>query len=531
MDKETANKLQLLAENYTKSLPNKLKEIEMLWQSLQKNWDKEIFSQLYHKVHNLHGSAGIYGHPALSSAAHQFELLLKSSSEQQIEPEALEKMQQAFSAIVSPSYKASPKDTTQKTAKKPIAKITNIYLFEKDSNISQQMALQLNSFGYYTQVFDDTNQLPEVTKDVFIIANTEMLDTTLEKYLLKIKDQYTVSTPPIIFITKKADLSLHLKAIRVGTQGYFVLPFQAEEIIAKIQEINDEVLPAKVLIVEDSEETAKYYTELFHAVQLETKIIAHPLDLDKILHEFNPDLILMDMHMPGYNGLEIATVIRQRKAFEGIPIIFLSADDDQEKQIKMLNIGADDFITKSSDDHFLILAVKNRIKRYKVLRNLISKDGLTGVLNHTSAQQRLESELALAQRSKIPLSVAIIDLDHFKQINDTYGHPTGDQLLKKICAFLQNRLRKSDIIGRYGGDEFLLIFPNTQGNVAKSILDGLREQFASLTNVKTNTFKVTFSAGVASAPPSFSAEILIQKSDEALYAAKRQGRNNVVLAS
>ena len=156
------------------------------------------------------------------------------------------------------------------------------------------------------------------------------------------------------------------------------------------------------------------------------------------------------------------------------------------------------------------------------------RDSLTGLLNHTTFKERLRAEAARAARQDKPLSVALIDIDHFKSVNDQYGHPVGDRVIKNISRLLRQRLRGADVIGRYGGEEFAVALPDTPLDKAVSVIDQIRATFAAIDQRAGNSgFHSTFSAGVAQCPPLTDSEALIKAADEALYAAKRGGRDQV----
>lgn len=531
MNNEIAKKLQELTKSYTKNLPSKLVELEHHWQALQQKWNNENYVNFYQKVHNLHGSAGVYGFAQVSKAAQKLEVHLKNCTYQPAE-ELYNQLQLSYQLLIETLKAANLQKQPDATTNIPAhTQPKIIFLLEKDGCFSQSMALQLNMQGFYTQIFENISSLPADKSQAIFIINVEMLDQELTTLLQNLKKQDMLSNTErlILFMSKEDNLEMHLKAIQAGANGFFIIPFQVEDVVDQIQTFYQNTRHAKVLIIDDNEEIANYYAQIITNAQMVPKILSHVSELDKILYEFNPDLLLMDIYMPQYSGLELATMIRQRKTFESIPIIFLSAENDPIRQLAAMNCGADDFIPKSANANFVIMAIKNRLKRYDVLRNLITKDGLTGVLNRSSIQQRLDNEIALAQRSQLPLSIAMVDLDHFKKINDNYGHPIGDQILKKLCHFFQQGLRKSDIIGRYGGEEFLLIFPNTDQETAKVIVDNIREKFSQETNIKYSNLVLTFSTGITCAPPFLTPALLIKESDEALYAAKHAGRNQVMV--
>jgi diguanylate cyclase (GGDEF)-like protein len=159
------------------------------------------------------------------------------------------------------------------------------------------------------------------------------------------------------------------------------------------------------------------------------------------------------------------------------------------------------------------------------------RDSLTGLLNHTSTRERLGVEAARAQREGLSLSFAMIDIDHFKSVNDTYGHPAGDRVIKSLARLLQQRLRKMDVIGRYGGEEFAIVLQNIDVHSGQRLLDEIRDRFAHIRHAIGNKeVYVTFSCGLASFPTYEDATMLTQAADQALYQAKRGGRNQVRVA-
>jgi diguanylate cyclase (GGDEF)-like protein len=160
------------------------------------------------------------------------------------------------------------------------------------------------------------------------------------------------------------------------------------------------------------------------------------------------------------------------------------------------------------------------------------RDSLTGLLNHTNYKERLRVELARARRTNRVLSVGLIDLDHFKNVNDSFGHPAGDRVIKNLSRLLKQRLRGADVIGRYGGEEFALALPDTPIEAAVVVLNNIRESFGAIEQRAGDTiFHCTFSAGLAQSPPVMDAESLIQAADEALYRSKHGGRNQVSTAA
>jgi diguanylate cyclase (GGDEF)-like protein len=250
----------------------------------------------------------------------------------------------------------------------------------------------------------------------------------------------------------------------------------------------------------------------------------------------------MDMFMPRFNGVEATRVLRQMSAYSTLPIVYLSGATDVGMQVEALRLGGDQFLTKPFNPVLLAAVVKTKIERFRETQRSTRLDGLTGLLNHTAAKSRLAS---LVQQLGTPsadgepgaaagqgaLTVAMLDIDHFKAINDTYGHPVGDQVIRALAWLLKGRLRSSDLIGRYGGEEFLIALPGVSLEQAIAVIDRIRSDFAALPHAHPGgALRATFSAGVASFPMFDAAADLTEAADGALLHAKRLGRNRVEAA-
>ncbi len=222
-------------------------------------------------------------------------------------------------------------------------------------------------------------------------------------------------------------------------------------------------------------------------------------------------------------------MLRQQEIYLGTPIVFLSSETDLSQQLTALGLGADDYLTKPIDPQRLISVVSARVQRARRMRALIAHDGLTGLLNHTSIKDALAREIAQSMRHKTPLAFVILDLDRFKSVNDVYGHQVGDRVLKSLARLLQQHLRKTDYAGRYGGEEFAIILPHTDGATAQVVLDKLRRAFGELVqHAGEMSFSSTFSGGISVYSEGQSLAEFIKAADLALYQAKDAGRNRIV---
>jgi two-component system, cell cycle response regulator len=255
-----------------------------------------------------------------------------------------------------------------------------------------------------------------------------------------------------------------------------------------------------------------------------------------------PDLILLDVMLPDLEGYEVARRIKNDPTLPFIPIILVTARDSTSDKVAGLNAGADDYLTKPINFPELEARVRSmlRIKRLQdeleqknqELQQLSISDGLTGLFNHRHIRRLMKEEFERAKRTREPVAVAMLDLDHFKAVNDTYGHQAGDRVLQELADILRDTAREIDKLGRYGGEEFMVLLPDTGLNEATIFVERVRERVARqrFAADRVPDLTMTLSAGVAAYPPARAREpdALVHLADQALYAAKRRGRNRVV---
>jgi diguanylate cyclase (GGDEF)-like protein len=283
----------------------------------------------------------------------------------------------------------------------------------------------------------------------------------------------------------------------------------------------------KVLVVEDSRVAVALIQRTLAEHGIDSHAIRDPGTLLDALQSYRPDLILMDMYMPGFNGVEATRVLRQMSAYSTLPIVYLSGESDVGMQVEALRLGGDQFLVKPFNPVLLAAVVKTKIERFRETQRSTRLDGLTGLFNHTAAKSRLKTMVSqIAPHGS--LTVGMIDIDHFKAVNDTFGHPVGDQVIRGLAWLLKGRLRSSDLIGRYGGEEFLIALPDVSPAQAWSVIDRIRRDFAALPHAHPGgALYASFSAGIASFPMLDTAPGLTEAADGALLQAKRLGRNRV----
>jgi two-component system cell cycle response regulator len=251
-------------------------------------------------------------------------------------------------------------------------------------------------------------------------------------------------------------------------------------------------------------------------------------------------LVILDIIMPKLSGIECCRIIKSVAEERILPVLLLTSKTDIESRIEGLRIGADDYVGKPFDERELLARVDNLLKVKKAhdemldskkrLEQLAIQDELTGVYNYRYMHTRLLEEFKRAQRYRYPLACAMIDIDHFKQFNDEFGHDVGDIVLREVAARIGRAVREIDVVARYGGEEFLLVLPNTHFAGALTVADRVwRSVGGKPVTANDRKHKVTVSVGVSLYPSRDikSKDQLLKSADEALYRAKNEGRDRI----
>ncbi|MDH3514326.1 MAG: diguanylate cyclase [Gammaproteobacteria bacterium] len=539
--------LRALRHEYIQRLPEKLGEIEAEWADLLRaDWDAEKLRTLHRRAHSLVGSGATFGFPSLSDSARGIEQVLKELTDQprpddrSIENRLDELLMELRKAVIQASRELTAlpleEDTDYDTPVSATNRTRMVYLVEDSEIPARDMALQLRHFGYEVRIFNTLKPLREALKFPLpdaIIMDILMPDGDGISALADISRD-TAQGVPALVVTVLTDFEARLRAVRAGASAYLLKPVDIGELVDKLDRLtgNKPAEPFRVLIIDDSTVLTEYYALILQHAGMLTRTCHDPRQVMTALEDFNVDLILTDVYMPGCDGFELAAVLRQQNTFMSVPIVFLSTETDLDRQLTALGTGADEFLTKPITPHHLISAVTSRARRARLLRELMLHDSLTGLLNHSTVKERLVKELAQALRHHVPVSLAMIDIDHFKSINDRYGHLAGDRVIKSLARLLQQRLRQSDLIGRYGGEEFLILLYDTIGQKAQTLMDKLRGDFSELKHqASEELFRATFSCGIAAVSKEIKAPALTDIADRALYQAKHNGRNQVLLVN
>ena len=292
----------------------------------------------------------------------------------------------------------------------------------------------------------------------------------------------------------------------------------------------------KILVVDDDAETAHMVRGWYKGQPVE---ILEASDGDEGVRRAatdKPDIILMDLMMPGTNGFEASRRLKADPATAGIPVILLSARREPQTKRDGFDAGIDHYVEKPFDLDEMDARIRSMIeksKAYLKLEEEATVDDKTGLANYRVFYKKLREEWERSERYKFPLSIVMLDLDDFKRVNDSLGHPAGDRVLREFAVLLSGGARGTDLPARYGGEEFAMILPHTDRDRAQRVAERIRAAVADFSFLEPDhPLRVTVSAGAATSAPAVhiaSAEQLVAAADRALYAAKKAGKNRVIV--
>ncbi len=541
-------KLKALREHFAALLPEKVARCEELWQAVMDGSAPEgAAGELVRNLHTLAGSAPAFGFALLGKSSQRAEITLKTTLSHG--PEALERVKGDISGCIREMRRLcetrdeeAAEERSEDLLAVTVAQSVQsrgklVYILDDDPLFCKKLGEQIRCFGYETREFTSRRDMLDAPWEPFpaaIIIDMIMQegDFSGAEAVFTI-EEHIGRCPPVIFVSRGSSIEARLEAVKAGGEAYFCKPVPISDLIDCLDRLTSDrkVDPYRILIIDDDVELSAYYALTLQRQGMETRLLNQPLQVMEQLVNFKPDLILMDMYMPECNGYELARAIRQMEAYVSIPIVFLSSETCVKRQLVAMRMGGDDFLTKPIEPDHLVSSVTIRAERMRVIRNFMERDSLTGLYNRSMSEEHLELAVMRARRSGGSLTFAMIDIDAFKRINDTYGHPTGDRVIVTLARLLQQRLRKTDIVGRFGGEEFAVVLPDTDLDAAREVLDKIRQSFAVVRHAYAKgEFSVTFSCGVAAYPDYGDVSTLCDAADKALYRAKEGGRNRVVAA-
>lgn len=529
-----------LKERYLNQSRSRLIEIGATLKRLKAEPDDaQAVDSVMRHFHWLAGSGGIYGFPEITRVGKEAEALCDAVLKKGRPPS--EDELETLTALLESSNEAFSREREQRWVEQATAGRDaqfSVLIVNGGARIHKEFVPMLEEQDVRVRLADDAAScVTEIEGDLpsAVIINLPFEGSSGSGYELveKIRLLPAGEELIVIIVSQQAGFLDKVQAIHCGADAFFEEPVDFNELAERLRFLLESHQPEifRVLYVEDDPAQAGYVQTVLSTAGYQVAICAHPREFEDALQLHRPDLILMDIVLPEFSGYELARYVRQQEAFAPVPIVFLTTETRLDSKIIAARAGGDDYLLKPVASTLLLSTVSAKLERARFLKSLLHRDGLTRLLTHSAFMSQAKAIVAKKQRQpEKSVGMVIIDIDRFKSINDTYGHPVGDRVIVALSGLLRRRVRRSDVVGRYGGEEFALIVEDLTEKEVESLATRLLKGFSSIEHhADDKAFHSTFSAGVAMLD-SVSMDLAqwIAAADNALLKAKQSGRNQVV---
>jgi diguanylate cyclase (GGDEF)-like protein len=489
-------------------------------------------------LHRLAGSGGTFGFDALAREARALHQALQRAPAPGMPLGSLiaTLADAARQLATAPLPHADAELAAVRAGAQPDVPLLGVDLLSNDAVLGAALDTQLAPFGYRIRRFGTVEALAGGWSDqlpaALVVDHDAGLDPEQVSAAVANLQQQHRTQLPLLGVRGSGGFRARLAAARVGAWSLQPTPVDGLQLVDQLEASRHRpVRPRRVLLVDDDAVVAGRHAGELEQHGFEVCVLVDPSDVLRALEAFHPDIALFDMDMPACTGIELARVVRMQGDWPALPIVCLAGHEDLDLRLLATAEGIDDVIARPIAGAALAAVLHGRCERARVLAGLMQRDGLTGLLNHARIKEQLADEVARSRRSGADLTVAMLDIDRFKLVNDRYGHAVGDRVIRALAQLLRQRLRQHDSVGRYGGEEFLVVLPDCQPDAAAAIVDDIRQRFSRIDfTERGETFNVTLSAGVIGSDPTLGAQDLLVQADHAMYRAKQDGRDRTVVA-
>ncbi|WP_162628840.1 diguanylate cyclase [Marinobacter bohaiensis] len=411
---------------------------------------------------------------------------------------------------------------------------TRVVLVDPDVARAGELSAQLEALGYRV------HWLPSAEEIRAILANLDgeapvavVADVAMREALQTQGVDRSPAFHHTIYLGSEDSFEVRYALASARAGGFLLRPVDVSQLVERIEAQIAEYQASRrgrVLIVDDDRQRVVHTQTVLASAGFDVRLVVEPRELLAQLPAFRPDLVLMETRLGDFDGASLARMIRLQAEWENLSILFRTPAPLTDEESREL--ATEDVLAGPLTDRTLIACVRSRCHRARQFARLITRDSLSGVLVASRIRQEVHREHAQARRHGRHTVMAIIDLDDFRQVNRDFGHPVGDTVLRTLANLLRQRLRRTDLVGRYGGEEFMVLLPDCTGEQAELVLQDVCRQFAELAfHAGAQTFRCSLSVGLAALEGFQSADAAIAAADRALDRRKRQGKDGVSLFS
>ena len=478
-------------------------------------------------AHRLAGTLGSFGLARGTELARGIERDLRAGSAEAVGPRVAELRREIGGS--------SPDRTAAPALNDPPAPGRTVLLVDDDVALTEALRAEGEALDLRVLTASDLTRARQLLGEAPQVVVLDLMLPDGEEGLAFLRElSETHPELPVIVLTSRGALLDRVEVARLGGRGFLVKPLAPSEVLDEVTRQLElgEAQRFKILAVDDDPVALDCLLDALTGPDLALSTLQDPLDFWGVLEEISPDLLLLDLEMPHVHGLDLLKALRNDQRYATMPVLVLTAQTGPNLVTEVYEAGADDFVRKPFLVPELRARVHSRLERFHLLRSLGETDALTRLANRRKASQAIEQFLLLATRQRQPFSLALLDVDHFKRVNDTRGHAVGDQVLRRLADHLRASFRGEDVVGRWGGEEFVV------GMYGMTCQDGVARLERVLQTVMRAPFlddppeKISFSAGVAQFGLHGGNLLeLYRHADGALYQAKIQGRARVLPAT
>jgi diguanylate cyclase (GGDEF)-like protein len=523
---------------YVRESLQKLEDALAFLATLDRSPDNvEALARLARRFHGFAGSGTSYGYAGVTELARDGEAgtVAVQRAGRAVSPGERGHWRQLLTAMREELGREHSERPAEARPPDPPAAAPRVLLVDDDHALTEAIARVLQPEGYDLAIArtqaEALSALEGALPDALIV-DVLLPDGSGFELVERVRGLPGGDRPAVLVISVLAELVDKVEAILCGADGYFEKPVEWDALLRRLRLLvgRDRVAAPRVLSVEDDPQQAAFLRVVLESAGYEFRVCPDPTTLEHDLLSFRPDLLLMDLLLPTMAGHTLTRYLRQHDVHAALPIVVCTTQGHPEARVEAVRAGADDFLLKPVEPGLLLSTVAARIERARFLRTLVERDGLTGLLTHTAFLERARAAVGRKARDPgLQCAWVMIDLDFFKAVNDRHGHPAGDRVLASLSALLRRRLRQSDVMGRYGGEEFAVLVEGLAEDDAVRLVQRLLQEFCLLVHraPEGGTFSVSFSAGVAVLETP-DLERWLAQAEAALLAAKRGGRRQVV---
>jgi diguanylate cyclase (GGDEF)-like protein len=533
-----------LKEQYVKRSSERISKIvEMLARLIERPADTDVISQLGRQFHWLAGSGSIYGFQEVSALGAEGENFCEGMLRHKKTPshEDLARLKHILNTL-SGEFSKNPSKaiTTNLTHLGALSESTksDILVIGEDQNDLLMLAKLVEEHQMQVRgAHSAASAMVELKKSIpaGVIIEIPLPDSDGYELVERLRNLPGGEELAIVIVSKQTGFLDKVRSIHCGADAHFEKPFDVKAMFRRLEHVLDKkrLEPAKILSVEDDPDQAVFIRAFLESAGYQVRICTDPKQFDAFLSAFQPDLVLLDVMLPGMTGYELAKYLRQNETYAALPIIFLTTQGQLEARIESAKSGVDEHLVKPVAPALLLSCVSAKLERARFLKTLMHKDGLTNLLNHSSFMEQAQAAIAYQKRHNSFLTMIVLDVDDFQSINERYGYPGGDKVLVTLSLLVRRRLRQSDLIGRLGGDELAIVAEGLDEQESFNLATRLLNDFAvtSHATASHSSFYGTLSAGLSMFDgKSMDLASWVKATYNAVSAAKQAGRNCVMSA-